>query len=88
MEQSQTNSLQKLLCFLDELEQRKIYFELARHRSETIMVCVDVPGERWEVEFFANGEVEIEIFRSAKSGVLGGDEAQTTLKRLLADFVD
>jgi len=84
----QTNSLQKLLDFLDELERHKIYFRLERDRSEAIMVRVDVPGERWEIEFFADGEVEVEIFRSTESGVVGGSEAQAALRRLLTDFAD
>lgn len=84
----QTKSLQKLLAFLDELERHKIYFRLEHNRSEAIMVRVDVPGERWEVEFFANGEVELEVFRSTESGVIGGSDAQAALKRLLTDFGD
>jgi hypothetical protein len=82
------NSLQKLLDFLDELERRKIYFRLERERSEAIMVRVDVPGERWEVEFFADGEVEVEMFHSSGSGVVGGGEAEAALRRLLTDFAD
>ena len=58
------NPLQKLLDFLDRLDATKIAFKLDHHRSEAVMVCIDVPGERWEVEFFASGEVEIEVFRS------------------------
>jgi hypothetical protein len=84
----QTNSLQKLLGFLDELERHKIFFRLERARSEAIMVRVDVPGERWEIEFFADGEVEVETFRSTESGVVGGSEAQVALRRLLTDFAD
>ena len=84
----QTNSLQKLLDFLDELERHKIYFRLERDRSEAIMVRVDVQGERWEIEFFADGEVEVEIFRSTESGVVGSSEAQAALRRLLTDFAD
>jgi hypothetical protein len=82
----QTNSLQKLLGFLDELERRKIFFRLERARSEAIMVLVDIPGERWEIEFFADGEVEVETFRSTESGVVGGSEAQVALRRLLTNF--
>ena len=26
------------------------------------MVLLAVPGERWEVEFFADGSVEVEVF--------------------------
>ena len=40
--------------FLDLLESRKIYFTLSRIR-DSVLVEVSVPGERWEVEFFADG---------------------------------
>ncbi|MBE7466107.1 MAG: hypothetical protein HS116_21735 [Planctomycetes bacterium] len=84
----QTNAFQRLQGFLDELASRKIHFRLERNRSEAIMVRVDVPGERWEIEFFADGEVEVEIFRSTNSGVVSGDLAQAELTRLLTDFAD
>jgi hypothetical protein len=29
------------------------------------MVLVAIPGERWEIEFFQDGKVEIEIFGSS-----------------------
>jgi len=77
------DSLQKLLVFLDELECRKIYYRLERNRSEAIMVRVDVPGERWEVEFFVGGTIEAEIFRSNECGVVAGDAAELQLERLL-----
>ena len=73
------NSLQKLLDFLDDLEARKLYFKLDRCRSEAIMVRVDVPGERWEVEFFADGQIEIEVFKSN-----GSIESELALERLFA----
>jgi hypothetical protein len=78
----QTNSLQKLLDFLDQLEQRKIYFTLGCSRTEAIMVRIDVPGERWEVEFFADGHVEVEVFRSG--GPDAGLEGEDALERLFA----
>jgi hypothetical protein len=81
------NSLQKLLNFLDELESHKIYHRLERNRSEAIMVRVDVPGQRWEVEFFADGTVEIEIFVS-ENGILSEGAAQAAINRLLTDFAD
>jgi len=84
----QRNNFQRLLDFLDELERHKVYFRLERNRSEALMVRVDVPGEHWEIEFFANGEVEVEIFRSTESGVVGGSEAEAALRRLLADYAD
>lgn len=88
MSTKQTNSLQKLFDFLDDLALHKIGFRLERNREEAIMVCVSVPGERWEIEFFADGEVEVEIFRSAQNGVVGGNEAQTALRHLLSSFAD
>lgn len=52
-----------LFAFIAELETRRVAFRLDRVR-ESIMVVVAVPGERWEVEFFETGRVEIERFRS------------------------
>lgn len=49
--------------FLDLLESRKIYFTLSRIR-DSVLVEVSVPGERWEVEFFADGSVQVEKFKS------------------------
>lgn len=78
------NSLQALFDFLTELERAKIFFRLDRCREDTILVRVDVPGERWEVEFFASGEVEVERFGFTGQGVVGGQEAQ----RLLAELFE
>jgi hypothetical protein len=77
---TEVNALQKLLDFLAELEKRKIAFKLNCIR-DAIMVMIDVPGERWEVEFFADGNIEVEVFRSV-AGV-GGEEE---LNRLFAEF--
>jgi hypothetical protein len=78
------NAFQKLLDFLDRLEQKNIHFRLHRIRNETIMVGVAVPGEYWEIEFFADGQVETEIF-SNSTGVLSGDEP---IERLFREFSD
>lgn len=45
------------------------------------MVCITVPGERWEVEFLGDGSVEAECF--ASSGEIVGEEA---LRELLTRF--
>jgi hypothetical protein len=79
-----TNSLQKLLDFLIDLEHAKIFFRLDRCRDEAIMVRVDVPGARWEIEFFANGQVETEVFNGG-SGVESGERP---LERLIQQFSD
>jgi hypothetical protein len=77
------NSLQRLLSFLLELDKRKIFYKLSRPREEAIMVEVAVPGERWEVEFNADGEVEVEVSESA-----GKIEAEEALARLFEEFSD
>ncbi len=79
------NSLQKLITFLGDLEQRRIHYTLAHHRDEAMMVTVTVPGERWEVEFFVDGAVEVERFFS--SGAMAGSEllAELFTDDLLAD---
>jgi hypothetical protein len=59
----------KLTTFLDQLETAKITYTIAHHRSETVMVLVAIPGERWEIEFFSGGSIEVERFTS--SGTIG-----------------
>ena len=55
--------MKELFDFLDLLESRKIYFTLSRIR-DSVLVEVSVPGERWEVEFFADGSIQVEKFKS------------------------
>jgi hypothetical protein len=52
-----------LFQFLDRLERAKMYFHLGRFR-DSVVVLIDVPGEHWEVEFFEDGHVDVEVFRS------------------------
>ena len=54
----------ELIEFLEKLEKKKIYYKLNKVRENTIMIEVVVPGERWEIEFMINGDVEIEKFVS------------------------
>lgn len=68
-----SNVFDKLILFLQNLEQQRISYTLAHHRDEAIMVTVAVPGERWEVEFLSDGAVEIEKFIS--NGEIAGEEA-------------
>src|SRR5260370_18484517 len=73
--------MQKLLAFVNELDRRRIHRRLAGVR-EAVMVEVDVPGARWEVEFFADGHVEVEVFKSAGC-LLSHAEAESALQQLL-----
>ena len=56
--------LSKLTDFLDRLDDAEMHYTLASLREGAVVVCVTAPGERWEIEFMADGDVEVEIFRS------------------------
>jgi hypothetical protein len=77
------NPLQKLLDFIVKLEEHGIFYALTSVRSDAIMVEIPVPGERWEVEFFPDGQVEVEIFRGGSE--IMGEEA---LERLFAMYAE
>ena len=53
----------RLIKFLDELEQNKIYYDIKKIR-DGLLVEIVVPGERWEVEYLSNGEIIVEKFKS------------------------
>jgi hypothetical protein len=48
------------------------------------MVEIAVPGERWEVEFFADGQAEVEVF-GPSPGIVGGEEALQSLYDKFSD---
>ena len=77
------NTMQKFLDFLCKLEESKIHYTLEHNRDEAIMVLIAVPGERWEVEFFAEGNVEVEVFKSHE-----GIQDESELERLFKEFTD
>ena len=55
--------MKDIIGFLNRLEENKIYFRLNKIR-DGILVEVTVPGQRWEVEYFGDGSIEIEKFTS------------------------
>lgn len=71
-----------LISFLNRLQEAKISYSLEYNRQEAIMVLVAVPGERWEVEFFEGGAVEVERFIS------NGVDDEQSLDDLLLRFSD
>jgi hypothetical protein len=73
----------QFLAFLAELEQGKISYTLAHQRDDAMMIIAVVPGERWEIEFFDDGSVEVERFIS--NGEICGESA---LSELLAKYSD
>jgi len=68
----------KLLTFLQDLESQNIWYSLKHIRDETLLVETCLPGERWEIEFFSDGRIEIEIFKS--SGEIFGSEKLAELR--------
>ena len=73
--------MQKLIDFLEKLEENEIYYKLNKFR-DAVMVEVAVPGERWEVEFFADGSVEVEKFI-----IQGEIYTESELEILFSDFI-
>ncbi len=56
--------LSTLTDLLDRLDDEEIRYTLASIREGAVLVTASVEGERWEIEFLSNGEIEVEIFRS------------------------
>ena len=60
--------MNELLNFIADLDASKLSYSLAVNTPDAVMVMVAVPGERWEIEFGRDGQVECEVFVS-RSGV-------------------
>ncbi len=60
-----------LLSFLRRLSEARIPYTLRHSRDDAVMVEVTVPGERWEVDFLEDGDVDVEVFRGG--GVTAAD---------------
>ena len=71
--------MDKLINFLNQLEEFKIFYKLDKIRDDSVLVEIAVPGERWEVEFMANGAIEIEKFLSVKD-MYGEKELEALFK--------
>lgn len=69
------------ISFLEKLEANKIYYTLDKTREDYVRVDVQVPGERWEVEFAADSDIVIERFQS-----VGDVEGEEAIKYLFDNF--
>lgn len=67
--------LKNLIQFLNQLEERKIYYRVDKIRNDSILINVTVPGQRWEIEFLADGSIEIEKFFS-DGQIVGKEELE------------
>lgn len=78
------NVFQKLLDFLNRLDEAGLVYTLEHNRDETIMVNIAKENERWEVEFVADGDIDVEVFYSEEDDL----EDEEALERLFADDDD
>ena len=73
-------SLAAVVAFLQKLEDAGIWYRL-EHFRDSLTIETAVPGERWEIEFFDDGGVEIERFVS--TGKIEGPERLASLFELM-----
>jgi hypothetical protein len=73
----------KLLAFLERLDAAKIHYSLSNYREEALSVEVHVPGEHWEIDFLADGDIEVERYRSS-----GHIDDASVLDELFAKYSD
>ena len=79
-----STKLSALTDFLDRLDSADIHYTLTSVRENAVMVGVTIPGERWEVEFMADGDIEVEIFKS-EGAVKGFDNIDELFERAADD---
>ncbi len=58
------DQMSRLCSFLGKLNEANIFYHLqmASEMHDSILVEIAVPGERWEVNFYADGRVYVEKF--------------------------
>lgn len=73
-----------LLALLNRLEKAKISFRLRKCRDDALMIQVDVPGERWEIELVDyGGELHWEVERFQSNGEI---DDQSAIEELFARY--
>jgi hypothetical protein len=58
------SAFEQLLAACRALDERRFRYDLTAARSDAVMLRVVLPGEYWEIEFFADGTIERERFVS------------------------
>ena len=75
------SALTHVLELCAELQRHRIVYQLMVDRTEALMIVVAVPGERWEIEFFDDGHIEVEKFVSR-----GVEDGEHILSELLSYY--
>ena len=75
------DAFQHMMRIIASLENHGIWYRLDKFGTETdtIMITIAIPGERWEIEVDQAGEVYIEKFRSDGS-IYPEDELERMLE--------
>ncbi len=74
------NGMQKFLDFIAKLKEAKIHYTLGCER-DAVMVAIVSPATYYEIEFFADGDIEVQTFGPA------GDVQKTTLPEIADTIV-
>ncbi len=72
--------LENVLRFCNELNKRRASYKVSVDRPEAIRVTVDVPREKWEFDFFLNGEIELERYLGQDVVVAGPADLEAVLQ--------
>jgi hypothetical protein len=72
--------LEDVLRFCNELNERRASYRLSIDRPEAIRVTLDVPGERWEIDFFPDGEIELDRYVSQGVVQAGSSDLEAALR--------
>ncbi|WP_175820984.1 hypothetical protein [Burkholderia sp. BCC0419] len=64
---------------LSSLDERRLFYTLGRHRPDTILISITVPGERIEIDVFDDGHMEMSRFSGDESVI---DDPQIILKAI------
>lgn len=73
---------EKLMEFLERLQDAEMEYELKHSRDDAVSVWVDAVTEKWEVDFVTDGSIDVEVFTSDGS-VLDEDSFDELFDRAL-----
>jgi hypothetical protein len=74
--QTMTHPLFQVLRMLDEA---RLWYRLERTREDTVLIMVTAVGERFEIDVFENGEVEVSRFRGNEDVESGLDVVRSII---------
>lgn len=84
-EQTPANMFTSLLDLLDRLEAGNVFYRLRYAGHRNLYVDIDLPGGRWEVGFYEDGDFDVEVFVSRQP--VGGTELLPELNRSIDECI-